>query len=216
MRGAVLQARLAGGGRGAAPAEPEACRPPDQGVQPGSVPAQSTPVCCAALGCWSPAIGHAFLVLLLSDPATAVGDSTRLSLLQALHGTLAKTNSQATARFIELQQMKMELLQRQAALSPHASAYSSLVRAPQCLQHCCQALALMPVSGLSQDASLWCSHQNLHSYLPCMGACTPCPSSHTNLSQLPQGSSCPLHSSSCCGMVHCSILTQRCSCPAPC
>ena len=68
------------------------------------------------------------LVMPLYDPATAVKDSTCLSLLQALHGTLAKTNSQATARFVELQQMKLELLQRQAALSPHASAYSSLVR----------------------------------------------------------------------------------------
>ena len=102
---------------------------------------QGAPLGCAALGCWSPAnSGMHFWCC----SATAVEDSTCPSLLQALHGTLAKTNSQATARFIELQQMKMELLQRQAALSPHASAYSSLVRAA--------AVPLTLLSTLDHDA----------------------------------------------------------------
>ena len=91
--------------------------------------------------------------------ATALEDSMCLSLLQALHGTLAKTNSQATARFIELQQMKMELLQRQAALSPHASAYSSLVRAATVPTTSLLIFDPGACLRLEPECILWCSHQ---------------------------------------------------------
>ena len=81
--------------------------------------------------------------------------------------------------------MKMELLQRQAALSPHASAYSSLVRSAAVLMILLYSFGpdakRLPtdwcpaIPRMSQDASGGAATQLLHTEFSCMSdTCTPC------------------------------------------